>query len=137
MNRIFTFLFTMIYIIACNTVRTDNQASLKRIWMLTSFENYSKESLMKKNCFLDLSNEGRASAKMGCNNLSFSYQIIDNGKIQFSNGISTKMACPEMELESKFNQKIITITGYTFEGQKLILTQKSGKTIEFIAQDWD
>jgi len=104
--------------------------------MLVSYKNYSKEDLVKKNAFVDLTNSERASAKMGCNNLSFGYKISEN-TITFSQGISTKMYCQEMNLENDFSKDISSFNKFTIEGHKLILSSTNGEKMEFVAQDWD
>lgn len=124
---------------SCNSkkeaTKTNNQ-NINRVWMLVSYKNYSKEDLVKKNAFLDLTNAERASAKMGCNNLSFGYKISGE-TITFSQGISTKMYCQDMSLENDFSNDITSINQYTIEGHKLILFSTNGQKMEFVAQDWD
>jgi heat shock protein HslJ len=131
-------LFSIISI-SCNskkeTTKTNNQ-NINRVWMLVSFKNYTKEDLVKKNAFLDLTSSERASAKMGCNNLSFSYKISED-TITFSQGISTKMYCQDMSLEDDFSKDITSFSKFTIEGHKLILSSTNGEKIEFVAQDWD
>jgi heat shock protein HslJ len=137
MNKNFTYLIVLIYILSCNTVRQDNTSNnLKRKWMLTRFEDFSKNELVDKKAYLDLT-AANASSKMGCNSLSFSYKINDDNTIQFSNGISTRMACPDMKLEYDFSKKITSVTSYEIKGQQLILKTNTGETIEFVAEDWD
>lgn len=104
--------------------------------MLVNFKNYSKESLIKKSAFLDLTNSENASAKMGCNNLSFAYKVKED-TISFSEGIATRMFCEDMSLENDFYKEISSINNYKIEGHKLLLTSSKGEKMEFIAQDWD
>jgi heat shock protein HslJ len=131
-------LFSIISI-SCNskkeTTKTNNQ-NINRVWMLVGFKNYTKEDLVKRNAFLDLTNSERASAKMGCNNLSFSYKISED-TITFSQGISSEMYCQEMNLENDFSKGITSFNKFTIEGHKLILSSTNGEKMEFVAQDWD
>jgi glutathione peroxidase len=112
--------------------------NLHRVWMLTEFQNFKKEDLVKLEAKLDLTNPERAAAKMGCNNLSFGYKTIGNSEIIFSQGIATKMYCEgRMGLENKFSTEITTIKTYKLEGQKLILSDDKNQIMVFVAQDWD
>lgn len=126
-------------IFSCNSkkeaTKIENQ-NINRIWMLVNFKNYSKESLIKKSAFLDLTNSENASAKMGCNNLSFAYKVKED-TISFSEGIATRMFCEDMSLENDFYKEISSINNYKIEGHKLLLTSSKGEKMEFIAQDWD
>ena len=138
MSKTFTFFVVLIYILSCNTVRNSNpNATLNRVWMLTSYKKYSKEFLTSKEAFLDLSKPDNASAKMGCNSLGFPFTIIDTSKIKFSNGLATLMACPDMNLEDDFSKELPSFNSYSIDGHKLILENSKGEKMEFVAQDWD
>jgi heat shock protein HslJ len=104
--------------------------------MLVAFKDYGKDYFVKKNCYLDLTNKERASAKMGCNSLSFKYKINDS-KINFTNGISTRMACEDMNLENDFSKTILEMNSFSIKTHQLILTSKAGQKMIFVAQDWD
>jgi heat shock protein HslJ len=137
MNKTFTFIVVLIYILSCNTVRNGNQeANLKHVWMLTEFQNYSKEDLVSKNTFLDLTNE-MATAKMGCNNLSFKKELKEKNEITFSNCIATQMACEDMSLEDDFLKKLPEIKSYSIVNHQLIMEDDKGNKMVFVAQDWD
>ncbi len=47
------------------------------------------------------------------------------------------MYCQDMQLENEFTKKITEVSQYVVDGQKLILTTKSGAKMVFVAQDWD
>ncbi len=136
MNRAFTLLVTFVYIIACNTVKSDDKhQDLKRVWMLTEFGQFDKNELAKKEAYLDLTQPQNAGSKMGCNQLSFPYTIKNDKEIGFTDGFATKMYCEGMQLEDAFTKSIIKIKQYAVEGQKLTLQGESGLKMVFIAQD--
>ncbi len=139
MNRIFTLFLVFIYIMACNTVKNDgnNPQNLKRVWMLVEFSSFDKVYLTKKGAFLDLTQDQNASSKMGCNQMSFPFQVKNDTEISFSVGMSTKMYCEDMKLEDAFSKKITSVKTYSIDGHKLILTTENGSKISFVAQDWD
>ena len=137
MNKTFTILVVLIYILSCNTVRKGSQQDdYKHVWMLTEFQNYSKQDLIEKNAFLDLTNE-TASGKMGCNSLSFKMEVSNNNKITFTSGISTMMACENMKLEDDFKKQLPEMTTYKIDNHRLTLTNTKGEKMVFVAQDWD
>lgn len=139
MNRIFTLFLVFIYIMACNTVKSDgnNTQNLRRVWMLVEFNSFDKVYLTKKGAFLDLTQDQNASSKMGCNQMSFPYQVKNDTEISFSAGMATKMYCEDMKLEDAFSKTITSIKRYSIEGHKLTLKADDGSTMLFVAQDWD
>lgn len=52
------------------------------------------------------SNDGTISAKAGCNTLNFPYMIEEQFKLTTGEGISTMMACQDMEWEKKLSEAI-------------------------------
>jgi heat shock protein HslJ len=115
--------------------KNDTQ-NINRYWMLVEFKNYSKEYLIKKEAFLDLKTN-RAVSKMGCNNISYEFELKNNSEITFTKGIATQMACTEMQLEDDFMKILNSITNYKIIGHQLTLSNKNGDKMVFIAQDWD
>jgi heat shock protein HslJ len=106
--------------------------------MLVEFKDYKKEYLVEEKAFLDMTNSERATSKMGCNNLSFSYSIKDGKSIEFSQGIATRMYCQDhMKLETDFLNDITLVKNYKVEGHFLTLTSSEGEKMRFVAQDWD
>lgn len=126
--------------LSCNSkknIETPTQ-NIKRVWMLVEYKDYKKEYFVEQKAFLDLTNPERATSKMGCNNLSFSYSIKDKSSITFSQGIATRMYCQNnMKLETDFLNEIPSIKNYKVEGHFLTLTSSKGEKMRFVAQDWD
>jgi heat shock protein HslJ len=128
-----------VVLFSCNSKKEVNinaTQNSNRIWMLVAFKDYGKDYFVKKNCYLDLTNNDRASAKMGCNNLSFSYKI-NGSKISFTNGISTRMACEDMKLEGDFSNAILEMNSFSINKHQLTLTSETNQQMIFVAQDWD
>jgi heat shock protein HslJ len=106
--------------------------------MLVEFIDYKKEYFVEQKAFLDMTNSERATSKMACNNLSFSYLIKDGKSIQFSQGIATRMYCQDnMKLETDFLASITTMNSFSINAHKLTLTSSKGEKMVFVAQDWD
>lgn len=114
-------------------------SSLKRKWMLIEFQGFTKEELMRKKAYLDLTHlEKGGGAKMGCNSIFFSVKLKNNHIIHFSGVGSTMMYCEgNMKLEENFGKLLPTITKYQVKGHFLTLKNKNGQTMKFVAEDWD
>lgn len=114
-------------------------SSLKRKWMLVEFQGFTKEELIQKKAYLDLTHLDKGGgAKMGCNSIFFSVKLKNNHKINFSGVGSTMMYCDgNMKLEENFGKLLPTITKYQVKGHFLTLKNKNGQTMKFVAEDWD
>lgn len=114
-------------------------SSLKRKWMLVEFQGFTKEELIQKKAYLDLTHlEKGGGAKMGCNSIFFSVKLKNNHRINFSGVGSTMMYCDgNMKLEENFGKLLPTITKYQVKGHFLTLKNKNGQTMKFVAEDWD
>lgn len=114
-------------------------SSLKRKWMLVEFQGFTKEELIQKKAYLDLTYlEKGGGAKMGCNSIFFSVKLKNNHRIHFSGIGSTMMYCDgNMKLEENFGKLLLTITKYQVKGHFLTLKNKNGQTMKFVAEDWD
>lgn len=141
MKNISTLILLSIFALSCNCKKNITETptqNINRVWMLVEFKDYKKEYFVEKKAFLDIINKERATSKMGCNNLSFSYSIIDGKSIQFSQGIATRMFCQDnMKLETDFLASITTMNSFSINAHKLTLTSASGEKMVFVAQDWD
>jgi heat shock protein HslJ len=114
-------------------------SSLKRKWMLVEFQGFTKEELIQKKAYLDLTHLDKGGgAKLGCNSIFFSVKLKNNHKIHFSGVGSTMMYCDgNMKLEENFGKLLPTITKYQVKGHFLTLKNKNGQTMKFVAEDWD
>ena len=114
-------------------------SSLKRKWMLVEFQGFTKEELIQKKAYLDLTHLDKGGgAKMGCNSIFFSVKSKNNHRINFSGVGSTMMYCDgNMKLEENFGKLLPTITKYQVKGHFLTLKNKNGQTMKFVAEDWD
>lgn len=128
-------------IISCNSLPSRNP-QLQREWMLVAFSSYSKQELISDGAKIDLTapvrnGEIRGGAFMGCNRMFFSSELKKNGNLKISGLGSTMMACPDMKLEDDFVKGFRNMTRYKIDGHFLILDDKQGNTMKFIASDWD
>ena len=102
--------------------------NLSRIWMLVEFEKFTKDLLIEKNAFLDLT---KNNASMGCNSIGFSYKKKSVSEIEFSYLIRTEMACGDMKLEDDFLEILPKLNKYKIDGHKLTLYNSNNKRMIF------
>ena len=70
--------------------------------------------------FLELLKEdGRYQASGGCNGLGGEYTLSAGNRIKFSRGMSTMMACPEMEVEQGLGRLFGLVDNYSVNGDVL------------------
>ena len=113
------------------------QQKLQRVWMLVEFQKFAKQDFVNLNAQLDLTNFNQPTAKMGCNNISFAMKISKK-TIKFSKISRTMMYCEnQMIVEDAFAKALPEFNRYYIVGHQLILKNKKGEKMIFIAQDWD
>ena len=127
--------------ISCSSAQVKNPY-IQREWMLISFEDFTKEQLIKNKAGINLTAEKkegmiRGGAFMGCNKIFFTSEFKSNGKVKISGVGSTMMACQNMALETAFAKSFDKMTTYSVEGHFLTLSDEKGKVMKFVAADWD
>ena len=144
MKKILLSVFTVLFlglIFNCSTVQVKDP-HIQREWMLISFGDFTKNELIKNKAEINLTanqenGKIRGSAFMGCNNMSFSSEFKNNGKVKISGVGSTMKACQNMDLETKFLKSFQNMTKYSVEGHFLTLSDNEGNSMKFVAADWD
>ena len=134
-------LFALVFLAECSSqkIKSDH---LKKEWMMVEFQDFTKEMMVANKARLNLTNttsdHSKFSANMGCNSIFGILQIMQNGKVKFSDVGSTMMFCDKsMDLESAFSKALPKITNFKIEGHFLTLSDNTGKVMKFIAADWD
>ncbi|MBL7733841.1 MAG: META domain-containing protein [Chitinophagaceae bacterium] len=106
-----------------NDVNSNPLAGVK--WRLT--ELYGKpvaEKINGKVPFLELQEvDKRYAASGGCNGIGGQFTLSKNGRIKFSQGMSTMMACENMEVETRLRDALIATDNYTINGNTLSLNK--------------
>ncbi|MEK8180135.1 copper resistance protein NlpE N-terminal domain-containing protein [Flavobacterium buctense] len=95
-------------------------------WKLITLNGKVVEHKGKKDYFLKLnSKDGRFSAYAGCNSMMGSYVMPSAFGLSFSNVAMTRMACPNMDLETRFSKALEETDRYTIKDN--ILKLQKGK----------
>lgn len=139
MKNVAAFILLLIFVLSCNDkkeVIERNPQNINQLWILVEFQDYKKDFLAENNAFLDLTNVERASAKMGCNSLSFSYNARADYSIEFSQENATKMFCKDnLNLEESFIKQLSLVKTYEVKKRHLTLLTSNNEKLVFVAQD--
>lgn len=91
-------------------------------WELVELNGKPIEKTTSKDYFINFdSKSGTFKAFAGCNRLSGSYFMKASNKVGFSNIISTRMACQNMDVERGFYNNLQKVDNYMIEGKMLHL----------------
>ena len=113
-------------------------AAVKRVWMLTALDGFSKEQLTAAKAEMNWTRLPQAAAYMGCNRMMFQADVSAGGAVSFGPVAATRMYCADnMALENAFGRLLPEMTAYRVEGHHLILFNGKGGEMRFVAQDWD
>ncbi|MGB5966440.1 MAG: META domain-containing protein [Sulfurimonadaceae bacterium] len=74
--------------------------------------------------------DGRYSGNGGCNSIGGGYSV-EGSKITFTEGMSTMMACPELDLEQKYLNDLGSVDAYVIDGDTLDLQSQGKSTLHF------
>lgn len=96
-----------------------------RKWKLVELEGKPVEDKINgKEPFLLLqTTENRYSASGGCNGIGGNFSLEGNGRIKFSAGMSTKMACENMEIENGLTRALMAADNYSISADDLSLNK--------------
>lgn len=75
--------------------------------------------------------QNRVSGFSGCNRFSGSFELTGANGIRFSQMVSTKMACPSMDVETKFLDAVQSATNWTLNIDDLSFSNGSNVTARF------
>lgn len=150
-------LFCFLFIVACTSTRTTQKNNAEAKLEKDSVEYYDAEvqirqkdftnalsgnwvvNTMKRqarideetltNVSLQMNRDGTFTGKGGCNNIRGTY-VLKGSSIKFSNIISTKMACANLEQETAFLQLLEgTVSAFSVTGNQLLLRDGSSNIL--------
>ncbi|MDQ3015224.1 MAG: META domain-containing protein [Bacteroidota bacterium] len=100
-------------------------------WILNELNGKAVNTYPEQNkqAYIMMDPGGQAQGNGGCNGIGGSYTTSGNDGISFSQLISTKMACPDMTLESDFQNALQSSTSFVVDGMHLTLKNAEGTAI--------
>jgi len=78
---------------------------------------------------LDLSEDQKVSGFTGCNRVMGSYEISSGNKVQFENLATTRMACPNLDLENKILKLLDSANHFKIENETAYLSRGEGPVL--------
>jgi len=117
---------------------TINSELLETHWKLVELNGQpvTNPAGSQKEAFIMLTKEGnRLQGSGGCNNLMGSYALTDGNQIKFSGVAMTRMACPDMAMETQLGPIFDAVDNYAINGKFLMLHKaKMAPLAKFEAQ---
>lgn len=97
-------------------------------WRLVELNGKTVEPATRRDYFMNFdSKSGTFRAFVGCNNISGSYFMKSEGKLGFTNIISTRMACKDMDVERNFFNNLQKVDNYMIENNGKMMHLHIGK----------
>jgi heat shock protein HslJ len=102
-----------------------NELITDKKWKLIELSgNAVTDKINEKEPFILLQTaDGRYSASGGCNGLGGTFTLQGNNQIKFTQGMSTMMACENMDIETGLNKALVAADNYTVNGDILSLNK--------------
>ena len=131
----FTLILCVLSLTACNVFKksdspttgdeTASNVITDRKWKLVELAGKPvADKINGKEPFILLhSKDNRYSGSGGCNGLGGEFTLQAHGRVKFTQGMSTMMACENMEIEKELKRVLITADNYSLSGDDLSLNK--------------
>lgn len=137
MNKFSVYIIAAVLFSSCASKKVDSTADqtetlLHHAWQLTQLKGEAVPDTVngKKPYLAFIEEEGRYHASTGCNGINGTYVLGEaNGDITFSNGISTRMFCQNMEIENGMTEILGQAKSYEIKDKQLSLTDSTGAVL--------
>ena len=102
-----------------------NYAILEKYWKLVELNGraVSVDTTFKKEPHVIFKDSNRLTGNGGCNSISGEHKIEGFNAVSISKMISTKMACPNMDLEQEFLDALQNADNFNVVGDMLVLNK--------------
>ena len=122
MKKLIIFMLSAI-LLSCssntNTIKESANNDIRQKWELVELDGQPVSNTQP--IYIDISEDGKVSGFVACNRLMGSVSIENGNRIHFDQLGTTRMACPEMDLETKILEMLRTADNYTMDGNKMML----------------
>ncbi|PKF73702.1 META domain-containing protein [Chryseobacterium sp. PMSZPI] len=120
-------LILMISLVACKTTTAQKTTDITgKTWKLTELNGKPIQlKNPKNNPYFKLDMNGmRYEGHAGCNGLGGTFEIKpDAMRIKFNQGMSTMIACEDLDIENQFTKAILAADNYSVNGNTLTLNK--------------
>ena len=145
MQRTFKYsalLFITLLVMGCNAAKSTSggdsgsQQLWQHPWELTTLRGTPVEKNERVQPYLLFQQEGsQLSGSLGCNRLAGTFTLEGEQGIRISAVITTKMACPDQDLEYRFSGVLEQIDTWAIDGTSLTLSKGEKVAATFLARD--
>nr|WP_315031151.1 META domain-containing protein [uncultured Chryseobacterium sp.] len=121
-------LFLAVFLVSCNTQTAQKTTTdiTGKTWKLTELNGQPIQlKNPKNNPYFKLEMDGkRYQGHAGCNGLGGTFEIKpEMMRIKFNQGMSTMMACEDLDIESQFTKALLSADNYSVNGNTLTLNK--------------
>lgn len=112
-------------IVSCSQKLAPDTGWGNQRWVVVQMKGVPvQQSGSRRDAFVSFNpTEKKFNGNAGCNQMSGNYSL-DGRDIRFSEVITTKMACPDIEFETVFLGELAKVDRYEVEGTDLLLKRK-------------
>lgn len=104
----------------CNSVEAAQESMAGSSWQLVQLN--SKSVPVEADSYtLTLAEDGRLSGRGACNTIMGEYKLAEKQAITLDKIASTRMLCPDGELEAEYLEMLNSLTHYHLDGEMLML----------------
>jgi len=110
----------------------DPRLALSNVWKVIYVGRFQDPKSSTNNEALNFEfngSEGTFFGNMGCNTVRGGFSILSNSRIQLSQGASTMMSCPNMEIELDVRNALEKVRKYKIENRILYLMDEDDKNM--------
>lgn len=121
----------------CTASASSDPARLEGTWKLEAFGGISDLEPVGADAKTDMTfAEGEVTGNGGVNSFGSKYEAQESGEISFEPIIATKMAGPEPDMtrENDFFAALEKTERFSFEGDKLVLSDRGNNTLLVLVQ---
>lgn len=133
-KHLFAWLSAAIIIAGCASSQKSNgsaEADLYKSWRVTGFDTTG--AMHSPTIAFDKA-QNRVSGNGSCNRYSGGFTLTAPDKIAFSPMASTKMACPGLNVESKYHELLSKANKWSIKDGVLTLSQDDNALLTFVAE---
>lgn len=116
-----------------SAANTDNTISLQgKEWHLVSLKGTAirPDTSFPKHTYIIFNNDKKTvSGNLGCNGFGGNITYTNPNGIRISEMVSTKMACPNFEIENGFSEALSNSTTFSIMPPKLFLKNNNGEVV--------
>lgn len=109
-----------------SAINTNTAMLTEKYWRLTELNGQpikTDAGNSKEPHIIFKEEEQRVTGSSGCNSFHGSYELKEGDRITLSKMASTRMACPDMEIENQFLKVLETADNYNLSEKTLVLNR--------------